>query len=209
MWHGTDERPELTYDADESAAMDRWLIDDRGFTLEGLMEQAGVALAAAVSELCREHGWSRVVWMVGPGHNGGDALVARRVIQGSLVHTVWRVLTDPAIPDLTGQALVVDGLFGVGLCRPLEGAAAAAVDGVTSSGLPVLAVDVPSGLDGTTGEVLGSALVAKWTLTFVGPKTGFFCGSGPDHVGQWRAAEIGFPAEEAASWVRARRADST
>ena len=75
--------------------------------------------------------------------------------------------------------------------------------------------DVPSGLCATTGAIVGAtpdapddgvAVRAHETLTFVGPKAGFFVGEGPAHVGRWRAAEIGFPVEEAAAWVKGRRA---
>jgi len=246
VWQRCDVVPELAYSAEESAAMDRWLLE-RGFTLEQLMGAAGGRLASAIGELCRVEDLSRVVCLVGPGNNGGDAVVAARLLeqgrsaapagdgpdgersapadssdrevspvpsaagvrsgtQGlSAVH-IWRPLVGEPAPSLDRHTLLVDGLFGVGLSRPLDGAAAAAVETVARSPARVLAVDIPSGLHATTGAVLGVAPKATWTLSFVGPKQGFFVGAGPRHVGLWRAVEIGFPAAEARDWVTALRA---
>jgi hydroxyethylthiazole kinase-like uncharacterized protein yjeF len=169
------------------------------------------------------------VFLVGPGNNGGDALVAERLLRPEVETLVWqplprapgadalagadrdpppRVTSEP--PALDARTLLVDGLFGVGLARPLAGAARAAVEHVQASPATVLAIDVPSGLDATTGEVLGTAegvaVRADETITFVGPKAGFFAGSGPELVGRWRAVDLGFPANEAEAWLAARRA---
>src|SRR5262249_35252056 len=115
-----------------------------------------------------------------------------------------RVVAEP--PPLDARTLLVDGLFGVGLTRPLEGAAREAVEHVNASRAVVLAIDIPSGLSADSGEALGAAVRAAETIAFVGPKRGFFVDAGPAHVGTWRAVEIGFPAREAEAWVRARRA---
>jgi NAD(P)H-hydrate epimerase len=89
------------------------------------------------------------------------------------------------------------------------------VEAVAASDAAVLSVDIPSGISATTGEIVGStdaaseggvAVRADATLTFVGPKRGFFLGAGPAHVGEWAAAEIGFPAEDAWRWLAERRA---
>ncbi len=194
--------------------MDLWLADERGFSIQTLMESAGSCLAVAVLELAAERELERVVYMVGPGNNGGDALVARSVTADQLPGEIWQPLADGRVPHLDEQTLVVDGLFGVGLARPLSGAARAAVELVLGSSAFVLAVDIPSGLCATTGQVLGKtaadssggvAVRADRTVTFVGPKQGFFVGDGPRHVGRWQAVEIGFPAAEAEAWVAARR----
>jgi NAD(P)H-hydrate epimerase len=199
-------RPHWT--AEEAQALDRWLVEERGFTIPRLMEQAGTRLAEAARELVRERGLQRAVFLVGPGNNGGDALVAEAQLRGELSTCIWRPLQGDGPPSLDARTLLVDGLFGVGLCRPLEGAARAAVQHVSASEAVVLAVDVPSGLHATTGEVLGVAMRARHTLAFVGPKAGFFVGAGPEHVGTWSVAEIGFPATEAEAWLAARRARS-
>ena len=195
--------------AEESSAMDRWLMDERGFSLEALMEQAGARVADAAAALIAERGLRRAVFLVGPGHNGGDALVAERLLreQWPAVSTLlWRPLQGDPPPPLDDRTLLIDGLFGVGLSRPVEGAARAAIEHVNRSPACVLAIDVPSGLCATTGAVLGAAVRARCTLTFVGPKRGFFVGAGPAHVGAWRAVEIGFPAAEAEAWRAKRRA---
>lgn len=207
---GQDPREPLAYSAEESSAMDTWLVQERGFSIEQLMGQAGARLAETIRELCEEHELDRVVYLVGPGNNGGDALVAAKLLSRAHELEIWRPLSELKTPVLDSETLVVDGLFGVGLCRPIQGEARRAVEHVNTSPALVLAVDVPSGLSATTGEVVGGgvAVIAQHTLSFVGPKAGFFRGVGPAHVGRWRAAEIGFPASEAEQWVLARRAAS-
>jgi NAD(P)H-hydrate repair Nnr-like enzyme with NAD(P)H-hydrate epimerase domain len=198
----------------ESAAMDRWLVAVCGHTLAELMAAAGRRVAEAARELLAERGLLRVVALVGPGNNGGDALVALGLLAD--VETVaWRPLAGDPLPRLDARTLVIDGLFGVGLARPITGPAARAVRAVLASPAVVLAVDIPSGLSATTGDVLGRttgqpgggvAIRAHRTVTFVGPKRGFFRGEGPALVGEWRAVDIGFPVERAEAWVAARRA---
>lgn len=204
-WHDCKEQPPIAYSAEEAREMDRWLADERGFSVSRLMDAAGARLGAAVLELVAERSLQRVVYMVGPGHNGGDALVARSATAEQLAGEVWQPLADGRLPRLDEQTLLVDGLFGVGLSKPLNGAARVAVELVLGSDAYVLAVDVPSGLCAGTGAVLGVALRADRTLTFVGPKQGFFVGAGPAHVGLWQAVEIGFPVAEAEAWVTSRR----
>ncbi len=94
---------------------------------------------------------------------------------------------------LGSSALVVDALFGTGLSRPLAGLPAALIDALNQARRPVLAVDLPSGLDADTGEVLGRAVRADVTVTFVARKRGFGVGRGPELCGRVRVAEIGIP----------------
>ncbi|HEX5010653.1 MAG TPA: NAD(P)H-hydrate epimerase [Planctomycetota bacterium] len=214
--------PPTALTADEALAMDRWLVS-RGFTLAALMATAGARVADAARRLARERQLQRAVFLVGPGNNGGDALVAERLLRGELETLVWQPLPraagadrDPPprrvseAPPLDARTLLVDGLFGVGLARPLEGAARAAVQHVSDSRATVLAIDVPSGLSATTGEVVGgargAALRAHATVTFVAPKTGFFRAAGPEHVGQVYVVDLGFPPSELEPWLTARRA---
>lgn len=217
----------LAYTADEALAMDRWLVS-RGHALADLMAIAGARVADAARRLARERGLRRVVLLVGPGNNGGDALVAERLLRAELDTLVWqplprsagadalagtdrdpppRVTAEP--PALDARTLLVDGLFGVGLARPLSGAARDAVAHVNAAQATVLSIDIPSGLCATSGEVLGGAsgvaVRAHETVTFVGPKAGFFAGRGPALVGAWRAEDLGFPPGEAEAWLRERR----
>ena len=216
MWQTTAERPAVVYDAEESSAMDVWLVEERGFTIPQLMAQAGARVAEAIRDLAREHDLTRVVFLVGPGNNGGDAVVASELLGAAeFEQETWRPLQDSATPLLDAGTLVVDGLFGVGLARPVGGEARRAVEHVNTSPARVLAVDIPSGLSATSGEVVGCtagapdggvAIRAHETITLVGPKAGFFIARGPEHVGRWRSGDIGFPIEEAERWVVGRRA---
>jgi NAD(P)H-hydrate epimerase len=89
--------------------------------------------------------------------------------------------------------LLVDALFGTGLARPLEGATRALVEAIGSASRPVVAVDLPTGLDADSGAILGAAIPAAVTVTFVAPKRGFTFGSGPSLVGRVVVADLGAP----------------
>lgn len=109
-----------------------------------------------------------------------------------------RQLVSEELPELPQNvSCVIDALFGTGLSRPLEGAALALCNGVNAlseTGIPVVAVDIPSGLSGTTGAVMGAAVHATETVTFHRPKPGLYLGDGPDHAGCITVADIGLPA---------------
>lgn len=178
-----------------------------------LMQRAGQAAAHAALELLpvATHEASVLV-LAGPGNNGGDAFeagahLAHAGARVTIVHLAPRGTTAPermqalerarASPaqfaDLTTQDiattawhLVIDGLFGIGLQRPATGAAAALIDCVNTLLCPILALDVPSGLDADTGVVVGPdgrAVRATRTLTFIGDKPGLHTGDGRDHCG--------------------------
>lgn len=178
-----------------------------------LMERAGKAVAEAVHGLTRATD-TRIVVLCGPGNNGGDGFVAARhlrdrgfdvrlfllgdkaALKGDAAEMArkWPLPIRPASPDaLQSMHLVIDALFGAGLSRPLEGAAAELVEAVNDSGLPVLAVDVPSGLDGTTGEVRGVAIKARRTVTFFRKKPGHLLMPGRELCGETVVADIGIP----------------
>jgi NAD(P)H-hydrate epimerase len=196
------------------------------------MENAGAALAQEALHLLEEQGLTRIVLFCGPGNNGGDALVAARHLAGAgpaveirlplpldalraatLDRWIGRLpgcrLAPSADPLHPGQDLIVDGLFGLGLSRPLTGATRAAVQLLNDSGALVLAADLPSGLDADRGVPLGLAVRATRTLTFVAPKRGMTVALGPEHCGEVRIAGIGVHAAYAAAWLRARRAGPT
>lgn len=99
----------------------------------------------------------------------------------------------------------VDALFGIGLTRPIEGQLVEMLGAIQAQSVPILAVDTPSGLDCDTGEVLGAALHATWTLSFAAPKRGFFLGQGPDHVGQVLVADLGVQTSLARAWAASNR----
>src|SRR5690242_1574275 len=147
-----------------------------GVSGASLMDRAGLAVADAVARL-RPAG-SKIAVVCGPGNNGGDGFVAARVlvargfrVELGLLGDSMRLSGDAAGAamrwtgatlaatgmDFRTADLIVDAMFGAGLSRDLDGDALAVVQAMTSSGKPVLAVDVPSGLDGTTGQVRGGA----------------------------------------------------
>jgi NAD(P)H-hydrate epimerase len=105
------------------------------------------------------------------------------------------VLTQNRVPEVAQlQGVVVDALLGTGLDRPVSAAYASAVDAVNTSGLPVLALDIPSGLHADTGVVLGRAVVANVTVSFIGLKQGLFTADGPDCCGELEFSDLGVPA---------------
>ncbi len=193
-----------------------------------LMTNAGAAVAEA---LAARFGRTPTVVLCGPGNNGGDGfVVARRLaragwpvrvallgsrarLRGDAASAAeaWDGGTVPLEPAvLEGAGLVVDALFGAGLARPIDGVARATVEALAAARLPVIAVDVPSGIDGDTGQVWGAAAKANLTVTFHRPKPGHLLLPGRAYVGELVVAEIGIPASVTARlgirlWANHRR----
>jgi hydroxyethylthiazole kinase-like uncharacterized protein yjeF len=200
------------FDAAEMRAADAWAIDDQGVASLDLMERAGAGLARAAGEVSRG-GPIRIV--VGKGNNGGDGLVAARLLRGvGLVVDVLaagpldelrgdaRVNLErlPGEPprelgphDLAGSGAVVDALLGTGFSGVPREPVASAIAQINAQDAPVVACDVPSGVDATTGEVEGEAVRAVLTATFHGPKVGLYVAPGAYHAGEVRVIEIGIP----------------
>ncbi len=178
----------------------------------GLMEKAGQAVAAAALGLLP--GALRFVVLCGPGNNGGDGYVAARALADAGAEVAVFRLGDPARLKgdaatafarcaIAGEALdsyeprpgdaIIDAIFGAGLDRPVPEAVAAVVDKVGAQGLPVIAVDLPSGLDGRTGRVLGAAFEACHTVTFMARKPGHVLMPGRRLCGPVEVYDIGIP----------------
>jgi ADP-dependent NAD(P)H-hydrate dehydratase / NAD(P)H-hydrate epimerase len=176
-----------------------------------LMEAAGRAVADAC--LAR---WSPrpVTVLCGPGNNGGDGFVAARhlaaagwpvrvallgergSLRGDAAHHAgqWPGEAEPLAPSaLEGAALVIDAIFGAGLTRPLEGAVLDTVAAIGERRLDCVAVDLPSGVSGDTGQVLGAAALARITVTFFRKKPGHLLLPGRICCGETLVAEIGIP----------------
>jgi ADP-dependent NAD(P)H-hydrate dehydratase / NAD(P)H-hydrate epimerase len=173
-----------------------------GSSVPPLMERAGAAAADLAARIASDKSKDILV-LAGPGNNGGDARVVARL----LAERFFRVAlaTQPAeIPQGKTWALVVDGLFGIGLGRELAGDFAALAQYPARQGCPVLALDVPSGIDADTGRVLGHAVRATHTLTFIALKPGLLTLDGPDHCGEVSVADLGLDVGQLvapAAWV--------
>lgn len=175
-----------------------------------LMERAGRAVADRVAA-----GYplgTRVAVACGPGNNGGDGFVAARVLKergypvellllgsrkglkGDAAEAAgkWPGEVSAISPKrFLGAGVIIDALFGGGLARELSGEAKAAVEAINSSGCPVIAIDLPSGIDGATGKVRGAAVRATETVTFVRRKPGHLLMPGRLFAGKIRVADIG------------------
>jgi NAD(P)H-hydrate epimerase len=181
-----------------------------------LMENAGQAVANAIVARFKP---CAVTVLCGPGNNGGDGFVVARLLDESgftvrVAHDCepksdaramserWKGQRVALTPEaLDGAKLVVDGLFGAGLSRPLEGAAAQVVEALND--LPVVAIDVPSGISGDTGQPLGAVVVkAVLTVTFFRKKPGHLLLPGRALCGEIVLAEIGIPPEAADARLR-------
>ncbi|MDR6954416.1 hydroxyethylthiazole kinase-like uncharacterized protein yjeF [Ancylobacter sp. 3268] len=178
-----------------------------------LMERAGTAVAQAAARLCLPGG--RVLVLCGPGNNGGDGFVAARRLAGqgyrvtlallgarlglrgdaAAMADLWTgAVYDAAETDVRQADLIIDALFGAGLARDLDGEARALVERVNAAGVPVVAVDLPSGIDGATGAVRGAAIRASASVTFFRPKPGHVLMPGRMLAGRLEIADIGIDA---------------
>jgi len=140
----------------------------------------------------------RVVWLADPKALRGDAATQWAVLErAGIDQSAWEPdpATDPARLDalLAGADWVVDALLGTGLARPVEGTLLHAIEAINGSGKPVLAVDLPSGLDADTGNPLGAAVRATATATFVAPKLGFGLPAARAFTGAVFVVDIGVP----------------
>jgi ADP-dependent NAD(P)H-hydrate dehydratase / NAD(P)H-hydrate epimerase len=176
-----------------------------------LMEKAGLAVADAVS---RRWPPRPLVVLCGPGNNGGDGFVAARILaergwevrlallgdraglRGDAATAAgrWRGPVEPLMPGvLDNAALVIDAMFGAGLARPIEGTALEVIEALGERKLTVVAVDVPSGVDGASGEIRGAAPRAAVTVTFFRKKPGHLLLPGRIWCGETALAQIGIP----------------
>jgi hydroxyethylthiazole kinase-like uncharacterized protein yjeF len=183
------------------------------------MENAGAAIAAHIVHFVNLHHVSKdVILLVGKGNNGGDAFAAgcKLIEQGIQVTALHLYPLEECSPlcrkmhdkfrsvkgtihlmkgktsfDFGNAQVILDGLVGTGFRGKAEGALALSIEKANQSGLPILAIDIPSGLNGTTGEVQTIAIRATETIFLGLPKLGFFLKEGWDHVGKLRYASFG------------------
>jgi NAD(P)H-hydrate epimerase len=207
-----DEEPVLELLTTEEMGRADEVTIDGGTPGVALMENAGRAVADAA--IAMVPAGSRIVVVCGPGNNGGDGFVAARLLReqgyrvrlgllgsrdglkgdAAVMAGRWSGAVEDLGAGLTGEAdLIIDALFGAGLTRALSGAAADVVQRANAWGVPVLAVDVPSGLDGTTGEAPGPVIAAARTVTFFRRKPAHLLYPGRRFCGPVIVADIGIP----------------
>jgi NAD(P)H-hydrate epimerase len=193
---------------EQMRATDRWAIEERGVPSLELMERAGEGLAHVVA---RHAASGRIVVVCGKGNNGGDGLVAARILRqaarevevfapedlgGDAAEQLRRLPGDPPRPfdqaRLAGAAAIVDALLGTGATGPPR--EPAVIEAINAAGAPVVAADVPSGVDASTGEVAGAAIRAVATATFHQAKPGLWIHPGKAHAGAVHVIDIGIPA---------------
>ncbi|HWV81406.1 MAG TPA: NAD(P)H-hydrate dehydratase [Hyphomicrobiaceae bacterium] len=195
----------------EMAAADRLAIAS-GVPSVDLMARAGEAVTDVAGTMVGIG--ARILVLAGPGNNGGDAFVAARrlaeqgyrvrlallgdrsALKGDAAHFAARWPGPVEVVDagcVRDCDLIIDGLFGAGLSRAIEGSAAAAIAAINASGIPVLAIDVPSGLDGSTGAPSGPVVKATRTVTFFRCKPGHVLLPGRALCGPVTLADIGIP----------------
>ena len=204
-------------DAEQQRELDAWAIQDLGILGVELMERAGAGLARAVDGLVPG---GPVAIVCGKGNNGGDGLVAARLLRHGRSSREVRVLLlgppdelqgdartnldrlpgpapEPFSPaSLDGAGGIVDAILGTGFSgTPREPAAGAieAINARCSDGTPVIACDIPSGVDASTGEVAGVAVSAQATVTFHAAKPGLWIAPGKKHAGEVTVVDIGIP----------------
>ena len=216
--------------SDRALTLEQIRCIERGALADGLplMQRAGAA-AAAFAQRHLAPG-ARILALAGPGNNGGDALVTARLLRGSgyavevvlpgdpgkfprdaaEAYAQWREAgglerkTLPEIASSDAPDLVIDGLFGIGLSRPLGPDWQALVDAVNGWGCPILALDIPSGLEAQTGEALGRPIRATWTIAFIAPARALLTSQGRAAAGECVCDRLGLTESMIARYLEPR-----
>jgi NAD(P)H-hydrate epimerase len=231
---------------DEASELDR-ASQERGVAASALMARAGREVAGAAARLAGGRYGRRAVVVCGRGNNGGDGFVAARILDAWGMRVTVLALDDaepkePAASSLRALAatsvrlrpwsqeaagrelaradVAIDAVFGTGFHGVPEGPAAEAIRALADAQVPLVSVDIPSGVNGESGQVEGDAVRADLTVTFGAPKVGVVLLPGAAHAGVVEVADIGFPrdliasalslveAEDVASWLPAREPDT-
>jgi hydroxyethylthiazole kinase-like uncharacterized protein yjeF len=200
-------------DAEQQQAIDRWAIEELDIPGVALMERAGAGLAEVVQ---RRAPIGEIVVVCGKGNNGGDGLVCARLLrrlgraarvmligsaeelQGDARTNYERLEGDPPVPfdpvALAGAPAIVDAILGTGFSGEPRDPAAGAIEAINAAGARVVvACDVPSGVDASTGEVHGAAVRADGTVTFHAAKPGLWIAPGKGYAGDVEVVDIGIP----------------
>ena len=204
--------------AEEMRDIDRMTIKGYGISGAVLMERAGLVVAEKIRELYERR---KVIVLSGGGNNGGDGIVIARNLheRGWNVKITLLSKENKLSPDCLKQykiakksgvpvefrdyitekdlhsALVVDAIFGTGLSKNVTGKIAEIISFINSSDAPVISVDIPSGISSDTGQIMGEAVRADYTVTFGLPKRGHLLYPGAEYAGRLFIEDIGFPEE--------------
>ena len=190
-----------------------------------LMERASLEVFYVCQKLIKQHDLNEVVIFVGPGNNGGDGLAVARHLEAEGLDVKVVVLAPPdalsgdalanyhmlltrkvpiiekmdqltaSLTSAMNKRLVIDAIFGTGIRRQVEGTYLRAVQWINEQKSVVLSIDIPSGVHGDTGQVLGEAVIATSTVTFQLPKVGNVCYPGAGYHGKLEVVSIGIPQE--------------
>ncbi|MEO5702697.1 MAG: NAD(P)H-hydrate dehydratase [Gammaproteobacteria bacterium] len=209
--------PQLLYRAAQLRELDRIAISDYGIPGAALMANAGAAAFNVLREFWPQAG--RISVVCGLGNNAGDGFVLARLARENGLDVTVLQLGDIArlrgdalaaraafiesrgvprafTPDALNTAeLLVDALLGTGLDREISAEWRIAIEAMNASGIPIFALDIPSGLDADSGQVLGVAIRAQATISFIGLKQGMFTGQARNYCGKIFFADLGLPAE--------------
>ena len=196
-------------------ALDRKAIHQFGIPSIVLMENAGRGVSELAIQMLKDAARKKIAVFCGMGNNGGDGFVAARYLlrRGAEVDVYvfgekLRIKNDPAVnlkilekmdirinevasPIDIHAGLIIDAIFGIGLNGEVKEPAKSIIMDLNRQDVPILSIDVPSGLDADTGEVLGEAIKAKKTATMQFPKKGFYINKGPEYVGEVVVVDIG------------------
>jgi NAD(P)H-hydrate epimerase len=207
---------EPLYDAQSMRAIDRWAIGEQGVPSLDLMERAGLGVARIVEQLAPD---GPVAVLCGKGNNGGDGFVVARLLRqaGRPVSVICTTTPEelsgdtavnlkrlpgeppllfgdrPAREEIMRAHMIVDALLGTGSAGSPHGTVAQAIELANTAAAPVVSVDVPSGVDASTGVVAGDAVHAHVTVTFHAAKPGLWINPGKRRAGQVRVIDIGIP----------------
>ncbi len=209
--------PYALYRAEQVRELDRLAVDYYGISGFSLMGAAGQALFDEIRQR-----WPRarsIALMCGGGNNAGDGYVVARLARQAGLTVELHHLVEPqqlqgearhacdeaiaagvSMINYDGQALdgwelIVDALLGTGINAPVEGVWREAIEAINSADTPVISADIPSGLNADNGTVMGAAVRADATVSFIGLKRGMFTADGPDHCGDISFADLGVPHE--------------
>jgi NAD(P)H-hydrate epimerase len=222
--------------AEEMSEIDRYTISEIGIPGRVLMENAGRAATEIILQKWPELIGQRIAVVCGKGNNGGDGLVVARCLSEKgaacsvfllgtksegrgdalanlqvaekLGLSIFEVTDESQLPDFSTYFLLVDAILGTGSRGGLDGLLAQAVERMNASGSPIIALDLPTGVNTNTGEVNGPCIRASVCVTFGAAKRGLLFSPGREYAGELHVAEIGFPnrAIEAAN-IQTRRLD--